>query len=86
MNTRTWISVAAIVSIFVIAGCGGGDDADGPVAAPGEDEVAEAQQAADCEVATPSVEGPADHIDPAEAPPADELYAERPAVGGQHFG
>jgi hypothetical protein len=78
--------VATLLAASVTACSGGGDGGDGPVAAPGEDEVAEARQAADCEVATPGVDGPADHIDPEEAPPADELYPDRPAVGGQHFG
>jgi hypothetical protein len=80
--------VATAVLALVLVACSGGrgGDGDGPVAAPGEDEVAQAEQAADCEVTTPGVEGPADHIDPEEAPAAEELYPERPTVGGQHFG
>jgi hypothetical protein len=71
----------ALALVLVAAGCGD----DGQVAAPSEDEVETAMVDADCELVTPGFDGPTDHLEPAEAPPADELYDERPAVGGQHL-
>jgi hypothetical protein len=69
-------ALAATTALLVLAGCGGGDE---PAAAP--------TAAVDgCDVAAPGSDGPADHLDPAEAPPAEELYEARPSVGGQHFG
>jgi hypothetical protein len=68
---------AVAATLLVAAGCGGDDGAPAATPAAGVD---------GCDLTAPGVDGPADHLDPVDAPPAAELYAERPAVGGQHLG
>jgi hypothetical protein len=80
---RTLACLAAVAALA--AGCGGDED-DGPVATVDDDALAAAAEAADCEVTSSDEEFDTTHLDPAEAPPATELYPDRPAVGGPHLG
>ncbi|MEX1178629.1 MAG: DUF3105 domain-containing protein [Nitriliruptor sp.] len=81
---RRLIAGGLAASLSFLAACSG--DATEPVTAPDEDEVAAAEEAAGCEVTVSEEEFDTTHLDPADAPPASELYDERPAVGGPHFG
>lgn len=75
-------AVAAVTCASSLLGC----SSDGEqVATVDDDEVAVAAEAGGCDLTSPGFEGDTTHIDPAEAPPAAELYDDRPAIGGPHF-
>lgn len=56
----------------------------GTPAVPEAEGSASAAADAGCALSAEGFDGDAGHIELAEAPPADELYAARPAVGGPH--
>lgn len=74
--------IALTVTVVVLAACGSDD----PAVTVDDDEVAAAAEAAGCTIAVDEGEVDTTHVDPAEAPPATEMYPDRPATGGPHFG
>lgn len=79
-RSAVWLTAVAIVT----AACTP-DEAPEPAATVDPDAAAAAGQAAGCEVRHADGDLDGTHLDPADAPPADELYADRPALGGPHF-
>lgn len=69
------------VGLAVNAGC-----TPGSVAEVTADEAEAGAAAASCDVREVAPEGDPLHLDPDGAPPAAELYVERPASSGPHFG
>jgi hypothetical protein len=87
VRRRTTASLTAL--LLLAAACSSADDGgggDGPEVTVTDEEVAAATEEAGCDVVAVDEEFETTHLDPAEAPPAAELYPDRPAVGGPHFG
>jgi hypothetical protein len=79
---RTTATLAALA--VAVAACSSGNA--GPEVTVDEASVAAAGEEAGCTLVEVDEEFETTHLDPDEAPPAAELYPDRPAVGGPHFG
>lgn len=78
----TAVAIAGIVALIVFTGGSSGET--GIVIDPAEAQ--QASQSAGCTTPqVPAQSGAADHINPAEAPPASQLYPVRPTASGPHF-
>jgi hypothetical protein len=82
-HVRRRATTAVTALALLAAACS--PDGDDPEVTVSDDEVAAAAEEAGCRVAQDDEEFDTTHLDPAEAPSAAELYADRPAVGGPHF-
>jgi hypothetical protein len=83
VRRRTTASLTALV--LLAAACSADGGGDGPEATVTDEELAVATEEAGCDVVVVDEQFETTHLDPAEAPPATELYPDRPAVGGPHF-
>jgi hypothetical protein len=87
VRRRTTASLTVLV--LLVAACSGDDGGDGgsaPEVTVSDEEVEVAAQDAGCSVFEADEDFETTHLEPEEAPPAAELYPDRPAVGGPHFG
>jgi hypothetical protein len=82
VHRRTAATLAALA--VVVAACSSGDTE--PEVTVDDAAVASAAEEAGCTVVEVDEDLETTHLDPGEAPPAAELYPDRPAVGGPHFG
>lgn len=68
----------ALATVLSTAACAG------EPAVPQAERSASAASDVGCELRAEGFDGDASHVELAEAPPADELYDDRPAIGGPH--
>jgi hypothetical protein len=81
-------TAARLTALLLLTAACAGDEGggDGTEVTVDDEEVAVATEEAGCDVVVVDEEFETTHLDPDEAPPAGELYPERPAVGGPHVG